>query len=67
MQVEPDDPAQLAEAIRWAVRHPDELRMMGQRGRQAAVTRFDRRIAVARFQTMLDELAATERGRGRKA
>jgi len=67
VRVEPDDPAQLAEAIRWAVRHPDELRMMGQHGRQAAVTRFDRRIAVTRFQTMLGELAATERGRGRKA
>lgn len=40
----------------WALNHPDELREMGQRGREAAVKHLDRPISVGKFRTMIDAL-----------
>ncbi len=41
LRVDPDSPAELRKAIAWAIDHPEELREMGQRGREAAVKHFD--------------------------
>ena len=56
LRVDPDSPAKLHQAIAWAVGHPSELREMGQRGREAAVKHFDRRISVAKFRNMVESL-----------
>jgi glycosyltransferase involved in cell wall biosynthesis len=38
--VEPDDPAALAERMRWALEHPDEMRAMGARAREEYEHRY---------------------------
>lgn len=38
--VESDDDASLAEKLKWLLRHPDEARAMGERGRQIVQNRF---------------------------
>jgi glycosyltransferase involved in cell wall biosynthesis len=37
----PGDPAELAEAIRWLIDHPQEAAEMGQRGRKAVTERYN--------------------------
>ena len=34
LAVDPTDPASIATAVSWLLEHPDELRAMGERGRQ---------------------------------
>jgi len=38
--VRPSDPTQLAEAIRWLITHPENAKCMGDRGREAARSRY---------------------------
>jgi glycosyltransferase involved in cell wall biosynthesis len=40
LMVDPEDPAAIAEAIRWILDHPDEAEAMGRRGREAFHARF---------------------------
>ena len=61
LRAAPDSPAELEQAIGWALRHPDELQEMGQRGRMAAVNHFDRKISVGKFRTMVDALRPQSR------
>jgi colanic acid biosynthesis glycosyl transferase WcaI len=56
LRVAPDSPTELKEAIVWAMDHPQELREMGNCGRDAAVMHFDRRISVNKFRTMMNAL-----------
>jgi glycosyltransferase involved in cell wall biosynthesis len=58
VRVDPDSPDQLKEAILWAMNNRDAIQEMGQRGRQAAERYFDRKVSVAKFRAMLDELGA---------
>lgn len=51
-----DDPHAIAARIRWAMNHPDELREMGERGRQEAVEKWDRRIFASRFVQLIDDV-----------
>ena len=55
-RIAPDSPAELKQAIAWAIDHPDELREMGRRGRVAAVKCFDRQISVGKFRSMIGAL-----------
>ena len=61
VRVAPDSPAELKRALDWALNHPDELREMGERGREAVVKHFDRPISVGKFRSMID--AFRPRGR----
>ncbi len=54
--IEPDEPARLAEAIRWCMKNPHELGEMGRKGRRLAEERYDRRVAVAAFGKMLERI-----------
>ncbi|MCX6907926.1 MAG: glycosyltransferase family 4 protein, partial [Verrucomicrobia bacterium] len=67
IRVEPDSTEQLTAAILWAVAHRDELEAMGQRGREAAVTQYDRKISVGKFRAMLEELRPEVRSQGSEA
>jgi putative colanic acid biosynthesis glycosyltransferase WcaI len=58
MLIEPDAVEQLVEAIRWAMSHRDELAAMGRRGRELAQTEYDRKLAVSRFEEVLDAAIA---------
>jgi glycosyltransferase involved in cell wall biosynthesis len=60
--IEPEGAQRLAEAIRWCLGHPDELREMARRGRRLAEECFDRRVSVAAFREMLERVVA--RGAG---
>ena len=57
----PGDDAALARIIGEASRNPAALKAMGNRARQLARDRYDRKIATARFAAMLDAVAC-ERG-----
>jgi glycosyltransferase involved in cell wall biosynthesis len=37
----PTNPQEIADAIRWLLEHPEEARLMGERGREAVRTRFN--------------------------
>ena len=50
MVIPPDDPAALAEAIRWCRSHPNELARMGANARAALLAHYDRPIATRRFE-----------------
>jgi glycosyltransferase involved in cell wall biosynthesis len=54
--IAPDGSEPLAAAIRWCLHHPQELREMGRRGRRVAEQRFDRRVSVAAFQDVLEQV-----------
>jgi glycosyltransferase involved in cell wall biosynthesis len=54
--VEPDSADALVGAIRWCLRHPDELAAMGRRGRDFAQSHCDRTVAVERFGRILRTL-----------
>jgi colanic acid biosynthesis glycosyl transferase WcaI len=55
MCVPPDDPAGLAEALRYAASHPEEMERMGMNGRRHLVERFARKDCVARIAAILEE------------
>lgn len=48
--VNPDDPRQIAEALRWCLEHPDEVQAMGERGRQRILEEwhYERQFAPVR-------------------
>ena len=52
--VAPEDPAALAEAVRWLASHPREAAEMGRRGREFAATRLRSTQAERLEQLMLD-------------
>jgi colanic acid biosynthesis glycosyl transferase WcaI len=56
LRVEPEDPRELAQAIRWCLDHPEERKAMGERGRKVAETYFDRTRSVALFDEVLTSL-----------
>jgi colanic acid biosynthesis glycosyl transferase WcaI len=53
MVIPPDDPAALAEAIRWCRSHPNELACMGANARAALLAHYDRSIATHRFERVV--------------
>jgi colanic acid biosynthesis glycosyl transferase WcaI len=55
LQVPPDDPQALAEAIKWAASHPAELDKMGQRGRDYLRVNFSRDHCVKLIEAVLLE------------
>jgi glycosyltransferase involved in cell wall biosynthesis len=46
----PSDAAELAQAIAWLLAHPASSARMGQRGREAVVTRFNHRREVQKLE-----------------
>lgn len=54
--VEPDSADELVKGLIWCLKHPKELRAMGLRGRSYAEEWFDRRVAVAKFARLLEDL-----------
>jgi colanic acid biosynthesis glycosyl transferase WcaI len=54
--VEPDNPAALAGALRWAADHRSELCAMGERGYRLMLSEFDRPLATGRFAEVLEQL-----------
>ena len=56
LRVAPDDPAALADAVRWCLAHREELPEMGRRGRHLAETEFDRRVSTGKFASVLADL-----------
>jgi colanic acid biosynthesis glycosyl transferase WcaI len=61
LQVPPDDPQALAEAIKWAASHPAELDEMGQRGRAYLRVNFSRDHCVKLIEAVLLESVAEDR------
>ena len=60
LQVPPDDPQALAEAIKWAASHPVELDKMGQRGREYLRVNFSREHCVKLIEKVLLESVAED-------
>ncbi|MFA6564702.1 MAG: glycosyltransferase family 4 protein [Verrucomicrobiia bacterium] len=56
IRVDPESTEQLRAAILRVAENPDVLETMGRRGREAAVTCFDRQVSVRKFRTLLTEL-----------
>jgi colanic acid biosynthesis glycosyl transferase WcaI len=56
--VEPEDPAQLAAAIRRLAADPDERAAMGRRGRELACASYSRQAVVEQYEALLREVAA---------
>ncbi len=57
--VPPEEPARLAEAIRWMREHREEARALGRNGRRVAEQQFDRNVVLERFETYLTGGAQT--------
>ena len=55
VMVPPENAEAMAQAIRDLAADPDRVRRMGERGRQLAAERFDRRVLVREFEAVLDE------------
>jgi len=54
--VPPNDPVSLAEALRYAAAHPDELKKMGENGRKYLEEHFSRQKCVAQIEKILIEI-----------
>jgi colanic acid biosynthesis glycosyl transferase WcaI len=69
LRIEPESPEEMASAIRWSLEHRDELKAMGDRGREVAESYFDRGRSVGLFDEVLTGLtrrvARPERSEGR--
>lgn len=57
--VDPTDPGEIADAIRWILRHPPEAREMGGRGREAVRQRFHWETEEAKLVRLYEELGVT--------
>jgi glycosyltransferase involved in cell wall biosynthesis len=57
--VEPGDPVALAGAVERLIADREGARVMGERGRAAAVEQFDRRLQGAELEALLAQLAST--------
>jgi len=55
--VPPEDPRALAEAIRFLQGNPDEAERMGRNGRRVAEQKFDRRLVLNQFASLLEQLS----------
>jgi colanic acid biosynthesis glycosyl transferase WcaI len=67
MVVPPENPSEMAKAIRWMSEHPEEARRFGRNGRQLIESQFDRSIVLKRFSAHLERLGASENLRTRLA
>jgi glycosyltransferase involved in cell wall biosynthesis len=56
--VPPDDPARMADAIRWVLEHPDRARAMGEAGRRRVEALYDIKGTVRAIEALYDELLA---------
>jgi glycosyltransferase involved in cell wall biosynthesis len=56
--IEPEDDAELAEAVRHLANDPERARQLGQAGRRYVAENYDRRRLAARFEQLLARLAA---------
>jgi glycosyltransferase involved in cell wall biosynthesis len=65
--VQPGDSQRLADAISWCADHRRELDDMGQRARQLAELKYDRKIATGRFGRLLKDLLGFDRGNGNQS
>ena len=54
----PSDSAELAQAISWLLEHPASSARMGQRGREAVVTRFNHRREVQKLERFFARITA---------
>lgn len=54
--VPPNDEAALEKALRHVLTHPQEARVVGHRGREFAVERFDYRVVGAHVAAFIAEL-----------
>jgi colanic acid biosynthesis glycosyl transferase WcaI len=52
--VPPEDPASLAQAIRWMQSNPERTRQFGLNGRRTAETQFDRSVVLERFAAYIE-------------
>ncbi|MGQ9581864.1 MAG: glycosyltransferase family 4 protein [Armatimonadota bacterium] len=55
--VPPDDPASLAEALRYAAAHPDEMARMGANGRRYMEEHYSRQKCIAQIEAVLKAAA----------
>jgi glycosyltransferase involved in cell wall biosynthesis len=60
---EPNDAADLADKIQWAINHPDEMRLMGSNARRTYVTQFSGEKHLAALQQAYAWVRAGERSR----
>jgi colanic acid biosynthesis glycosyl transferase WcaI len=58
LTVSPEDPAALAEAIKYLLDHPEKAAQLGQRGRAFVEQHRRRSLILKRFSEMLDELVS---------
>jgi colanic acid biosynthesis glycosyl transferase WcaI len=52
--VPPEDPALMADAIRWLKSHPEEARQFGLNGSRVAASKFDRTVVLEKMTTHLE-------------
>jgi len=52
--VPPEDPALMADSIRWMKSHPEEMRQFGLNGRRVAESKFDRTVVLEKITTHLE-------------
>jgi len=57
--VDPENPAEIAEAITWLLRHPEEGAQMGRNGRRAVSERYNWDSEATRLLSMYSEVLAT--------
>lgn len=50
------DVENMVKALEWSMNHPDEIKQMGKNGRKAVLEYFDRKIGVANFNKVLEEV-----------
>ncbi len=54
--VDPSKPDEIAQAIRWIIKNPDEAMMMGERGRESIATTYNWRIEAEKLFTLYEKL-----------
>ena len=66
--IDPHSPQALADAVEWLIDHPEEATAMGQRGREAALRRFNWAYEADKLLRFYESLIAvpTRRGVGRR-
>lgn len=55
LRINPSDAEKLSEAVLWASAHPDKLRRMGEKGRNALENHFTPRICAQKFKAVIQE------------
>jgi glycosyltransferase involved in cell wall biosynthesis len=64
MACDPNNPTGIAQALRWFMEHPDESRLMGERGRWKILSEWNYETE---FQKVFDLMKAPARSQGREA